>query len=301
MQIILDGHFNHLEHLLDQVQHFDLDFRLLGSGGFKGIMKQLVSEKVFLGYARFHRSLDQVGSTPPDYRTFVIVGHHCDGFYWRNHQITQNNLLIFPNSNELHSASHGDFEVFTISLHLDYIEQLIDDFGLQEIPNKQEVVPMGSYTAYELRSLAATIIQSSGGEAAQTLAYELAEKVVITASKPLSKKIASLRKRDIAVDKIVEFIRNNPNPASNLDHLCRLANVSERTLQYAFKDRYGIAPNTFVKRWHLNTVRRQLLLANSEETTINKICIELNISHQSQFATDYKKLFGELPSETLNH
>ena len=84
-------------------------------------------------------------------------------------------LLIFPSSNELHNASHTDFEVFTISIHLDYIEQLIDDFGLNKIPNKQEVVPMDEPIAYELRSLAATIIQSSGGEAAQVSADNLAE------------------------------------------------------------------------------------------------------------------------------
>jgi len=299
MQIILDTHFKHLEHFLEQVQYFDLDFRLLGTGGFKGSLKQLVSQRVFLGYGRFHRGLDQVGATPPGYRTFVIIGHACSGFRWCGHQITQNDLLIFSSSNEFHSASHSDFEVFTISIHLDYIEQLIDNFGLKEIPNKQEVVRMDEPLAYELRNLATTVIQSSGGEAAQALAHNLAEKLIITAAESHSTKIINLRKRDLAVNKVVEFVRNTPSPTSNLAQLCRIANVSERTLQYAFKERYGIAPNTFVKRWNLNTVR--LLLAHPDDTTVNKICMTFNISHQSQFATDYKKLFAELPSETLNN
>ena len=72
MQIILD---THLEHFLDEVQYWDLDFRLLGIGGFEGSVKQLASQNVLLSYARLRRGLDQTGATPPDYRTFVILGH----------------------------------------------------------------------------------------------------------------------------------------------------------------------------------------------------------------------------------
>ena len=300
MQIILDTHFKHIEHFLDRVQHWDLDFKLLGIGGFEGSVKQLASQNVLLAYARFHRGLDQTGATPPGFRTYVILGHTCSGFRWRGHQITQNDLLIFPDSNELHSASHMDFEVFTVSIHLDYIEQLSDDFGLSTIPNKLEVLHMDAHTADELRSLAAIIVQSSGGEAAQVLAYKLTEKIVIAAAETRPEKMTTLRKRDMAVDKVVEFVRSTPNPTSELAQLCRIANVSERTLQYAFKERYGIAPYTFVKRWNLNTARRQILLDSPGDTTINKICMDLNFMHQGQFAADYRKLFAELPSETLN-
>jgi len=142
-------------------------------------------------------------------------------------------------------------------------------------------------------------LQSSGGELAQVLVHKLAEKLVITAAETSSKKITNLRKRDIAVDKVVEFIRNTPNLTAELVQLCRIANVSERTLQYAFKERYGIAPNTFVKRWNLNIARCQLLAANPVEANISAICQKLGFQHQGQFATDCKKLFAELPSETL--
>ena len=158
---------------------------------------------------------------------------------------------------------------------------------------------MDVYVAQELRSLAATIIQSSGGETAQVLAHKFAEKLVIFAAEASSKKITNIRKRDIAVDKVLEFVRNTPTPTTELAQLCRIANVSERTLQYAFKERYGIAPNTFVKRWNLNSVRRQLLVANPAEINISAVSQNLGFIHQSQFAADYKKLFAELPSETL--
>ena len=299
MQIILDSHFKILERFLDEVQYWDIDFRLLGVSGFEGSLKQLFSQNVLLTYARYQGNLNHLGATPPGYRTFVIPRDTCRDFLWRGYKITQNDLLIFPNSNELHGSSISNFEVFTVSVHLNYIEQLIDDFCLKKIPDKQEVVHMDAPVAQELRNLATTITRSSGGEAAQILAHELAEKLVIATADSSSKRIPNLRRRDMAVDKVVEFVRNTPVPTADLARLCRIANVSERTLEYAFKERYGIAPSVFVKCWKLNTIRRQLLAANPVETNISALSQRFGFLHQSQFAADYKKLFAELPSQTL--
>jgi len=46
MHIVLDTHFNSLEQFIGEVQHFDLDFRLLGTGGFVGQVKQLISPNI---------------------------------------------------------------------------------------------------------------------------------------------------------------------------------------------------------------------------------------------------------------
>ncbi|MFW2440786.1 MAG: helix-turn-helix domain-containing protein [Arenicellales bacterium] len=81
--------------------------------------------------------------------------------------------------------------------------------------------------------------------------------------------------------------------------MCRVARVSERTLQYAFRERYGIAPNTFVKRWKLNSVRQSLLLADTEADNVFSIAMGHGFHHQGQFAADYRELFAELPSRTL--
>jgi len=299
MQLILDSHFDQLEHFVNEVRHWDLDYRLLSTGGFEGSLKQLSSRDVMLTDARYTGSLDHRGTTPSGYRTFIVPGYTCKDYLWRGCQITQNNLVVYPLDNELQGSSNRYFEVFTISIRLDYIDQLIDDFCLKKLHNKQEVVRLEAHVAQDLLSLATTIIQSAGGEVAQVLARKLAEKLVIAAAESSPIKISNFRRRDIAVDKVLEFVRDSPFPTSELAHLCRVANVSERTLQYAFKERYSIAPNTFVKRWKLNTIRRQLLGADPVETNLSAVCQRFGFLHQSQFAADYKKLFAELPSETL--
>ena len=155
MQIVLNTHFNNLEQFIDEVQHWDFDFRLLGTGGFLGHVKQFISRDVLISYARFHRGLDQAGATPPGYRTFVILGKGCKGFWWRGHQVTNNDLLIFPQSGELRCASNADFEIITISVREPYLEQLGEDLGLVGLAKStHEVIRLDSRTAQTLRALA---------------------------------------------------------------------------------------------------------------------------------------------------
>ena len=302
MQIVLDTHFTNVEQFMHEVQQWDLDFRLLGTGGFLGQVKQLVSRDVLIGYARFQRSLDQTGATPLGYRTFVILGKGCRGFWWRGHMVTNSDLLVFPRSNELYSASGEDFEVFTISVREAYLEQLNDDLGLLPglADSKREVIRLEPVIAQELRTLAGKIVRYMGGATAQATAQELVERLAICTAKQYPVSRHSIRMRDLAVYRVVEYIRSVPAHTSDLAMLCRIARVSERTLQYAFKERYGISPNVFVKRWNLNSARRLLLQADPAETNVNDIAMNLGYFHQSQFAADYRKLFAELPSETLS-
>jgi AraC family ethanolamine operon transcriptional activator len=300
MQIVLDTSFNNLDQFIEKIQHWDLDFRMLDIGGFSGKVKQLVSRDMLISYAQFCRGLDQSGATPLGYWTFVILGKSCKGFWWRGHQITRDDLLVFPLNAELRCASYEDFEVATISLQISYLEQLADDLGLPKFPGRaREVIRLDSCFANGLRYLSGKIIGFAHHPLALAATQALAEKLVICAAQHHPAKNTLLRQRDLAVDRVVEYVRGTPVPTSELARLCRIARVSERTLQYAFKERYGIPPNVFVKRWNLNTARRLLSVASPSETTVCDIASKLGFLHPSQFATDYKRLFAELPSLTL--
>ena len=300
MQAVLDTRFHDLEQFMQEVQHWDLDFRVMDTGGFQGRLKQLVAENVLVSYARFQRVLDQAGATPPGFRTFAILGKACNGFWWRGQPVTNNDLLAFPPSNELQSFSRRDFEVFTVSLRESCLVQLVNDLGIPFNPTgKREVIPLEPRAIHELRTLASMIVRATNTIAASAISQVLAERLLVSAYTRAADKRASMRKRDLAVDRVTEYIRSTPAPVSELAGLCRIAAVSERTLQYAFRERYGMPPNVYIRRWNLNTARRLLLQADPTEATVNGIAMDLGFHHQGQFATDYRKLFLETPSMTL--
>ena len=78
-----------------------------------------------------------------------------------------------------------------------------------------------------------------------------------------------------------------------------ITNVSERTLEYAFRERFGQSPKTFTLTYRLNNVRKILRHADPDADRIYEIAGHYGFLHMGQFTSDYKRLFGELPSETL--
>jgi len=71
-------------------------------------------------------------------------------------------------------------------------------------------------------------------------------------------------------------------------------------LQYAFRKRFGMPPKSYLLAMRLNGVRRGLKNADTTSSTITDLATQWGLWHMSQFAADYRRLFGELPSETMH-
>ena len=81
--------------------------------------------------------------------------------------------------------------------------------------------------------------------------------------------------------------------------LCRVAAVSERSLEYAFKEVMGMTPVTYLIRVRLHRVRQALLAATQGSTTVSTEALNWGFWHFGESSRAYKECFGELPSETL--
>ena len=86
-----------------------------------------------------------------------------------------------------------------------------------------------------------------------------------------------------------------------LSELCETARVSERTLQYAFRDIMGMSPLTYLHRLRLHRARDEMQKAQNKSTTVTDVAMNWGFWHFGEFSRAYKNCFGELPSETLKH
>ncbi|MBD8875803.1 AraC family transcriptional regulator [Labrenzia polysiphoniae] len=82
--------------------------------------------------------------------------------------------------------------------------------------------------------------------------------------------------------------------------ICTELGISERTLQYAVREYVGLTPVAYLRMCRLNHVRRMLAASDPETTTITRVAMRFGFLHLGRFAGDYKRVFGETPSETLN-
>jgi AraC family transcriptional regulator, ethanolamine operon transcriptional activator len=81
--------------------------------------------------------------------------------------------------------------------------------------------------------------------------------------------------------------------------LCRAGAVSERALEYAFKEVMGMTPVAYLIRLRLHRVRQALLAATHGVTTVSAVALDWGFWHFGEFSRAYKDCFGELPSDTL--
>ena len=99
--------------------------------------------------------------------------------------------------------------------------------------------------------------------------------------------------------RVTSYIENNVREDIALSDLVEVSGMSARTLYAGFSDAYGIGPMAYLKRVRLGRCRDDLLAANPDLEFVGDIAANWGFYHLSSFARDYRRDFGELPSESL--
>ena len=109
----------------------------------------------------------------------------------------------------------------------------------------------------------------------------------------------TLQKRSLVVKIAEEYALSQKGANLYVTDLCRVTGVSERALEYAFKDVMGLTPVAYLIRLRLHRVRHALLAAPPGSTTIAIEALRWGFWHFGEFSRAYNDCFGELPSDTL--
>jgi AraC family transcriptional regulator, ethanolamine operon transcriptional activator len=115
----------------------------------------------------------------------------------------------------------------------------------------------------------------------------------------LSRSDRTRRAQDLIVKKAEDFASSEAGERIHVGDLCRVAGVSERSLEYAFKEILDTTPMAYLIRLRLHRVRRALLAPSRGSTTVSAEALGFGFWHFGEFSRAYRKCFGELPSETL--
>ncbi|MFK8397799.1 helix-turn-helix domain-containing protein [Pseudomonas sp. BGr12] len=101
------------------------------------------------------------------------------------------------------------------------------------------------------------------------------------------------------IQRVLERLRQSPQDNLSLFDLSQAAGVSERKLQYVFREYAGMSPTQWLRTHRLNSARRDLLVSSARDTTVAHVAMRWSFWHLGRFAAAYLALFGEHPSTTL--
>jgi AraC family ethanolamine operon transcriptional activator len=111
--------------------------------------------------------------------------------------------------------------------------------------------------------------------------------------------LPSPSRRRAIVSNARQYVLANLERPVTVPELCKRLYVSRRTLQYCFQEILGMAPTSYLRAVRLNGARRELRQARHESVSVQDVAAAWGFWHFSQFAVDYRKLFGVKPSQTL--
>lgn len=107
--------------------------------------------------------------------------------------------------------------------------------------------------------------------------------------------------RDPRLQRVSDFIEQQHQWDYQPEVLCEMAGMSLRNLYYAFERDYATTPFRFHRNCKLGRVRFALLQDPAQVHPISWYATNEGFFHLSRFASQYRQLFGELPSATVRH
>ena len=103
-----------------------------------------------------------------------------------------------------------------------------------------------------------------------------------------------------AIVRTVEDWVDGQSPGTvQISDLCRALRLSRRTLQRAFTETLGLGPARYLTTRRLSAVRQALQRGDPAATTVTDTAANYGFWELGRFAKDYRRMFGERPSETL--
>jgi AraC family ethanolamine operon transcriptional activator len=102
------------------------------------------------------------------------------------------------------------------------------------------------------------------------------------------------------VTKALDVIHDSELDQISAAELCAHTRCSQRTLEKGFSSRFGVTPKKYINRLRLARVYKGLRNSGARDCdSIIELAGIQGFWHMGQFAADYRRIYGELPSDTL--
>ncbi|MGI9242030.1 MAG: helix-turn-helix domain-containing protein [Verrucomicrobiales bacterium] len=105
--------------------------------------------------------------------------------------------------------------------------------------------------------------------------------------------------RQKIIDRSMALVKPFADEPVTVGQMAAAAEVSERTLETAFKEYFSATPTHYLQLRQLHQISRALKEADPGKTSVTDVLTRHGVWQFGRFAARYRRLFGELPSETL--
>lgn len=297
------------DEISEAARAWDAEFRPMERPRAESRLVQILGSPALLSYAELGARVEQRGASPRGRRTFALLKQGAPEIIWCGSPADAETLLCFDEGGDFESSSPSGFAVHTLSItteHLESIAERAELGSLRRLGSGARRVLLAPGEAKRLCAGLSHVIRcidrdpAAAADPGIRLAIEddLATAMLSAAvghahqapPAPASIRAGALRRA-------LDFIDAHAADAPRIADVCTASGASERTLRYAFYERFEMSPKAYLQGVRLNGVRRELR-RRGDRPSVSAAANHWGFWHLGQFAADYRRLFGELPSET---
>ena len=280
------------------------EYDQMSDGCFYGCVDKLTSRNLHVFKEETSRALRQQCQIWTDAIWFGIPLEGDSNFRINGQNLTPNSLATRSGDQSFELVTPENFQIYGVVLESELLNRMASLQGvkLREWDIfKSPTLELSPQKLMMLKSCLSTIMDESSHKMDSHIREDLLMTCLLNAlpneANP-PKLLPSYQHRKVVVERVKEYMKSHQQLPVTITELCQIAYVSRRTLQYSFETILGYSPLQFLRLTRLNQVRRALKNAD-KDSTVTENAEKWGFTHAGQFSHDYKKTFGESPSQTL--
>ncbi|TDO95782.1 helix-turn-helix domain-containing protein [Marinomonas balearica] len=290
----------HADNLTDWNQEYDQTSR----GSFFGSITELAFSDLQVFQEYTSQALQQKCIVWSDSVWLGIPVENQEASRINGLSIHPNTIMCRPGDYEFQLTTPEDYDLYGMVVQLESLMNTAQIHGVEL--NWKELMQHGrlaipEQTLRDVRIVLQRMLDMSAHTKANRMSHDVLMMALLEVLKEETPQPASTQtfhRRKEVVDAARSFIEAHSDTPLTVTDLCQVTNVSRRTLQYSFESIIGMSPIQYLRISRLNGARRNLLKSHGN-ATVSDVAATWGFWHLSQFAKDYKTLFGEKPSQTL--
>ena len=286
-------HFFDSEFLKSVVSDSDTRHQQVTAGKFEGKLKRTILPDIIIDHGEYNLKLIAQGAFSPNTVTFMIVHRTDETGKVCGADLIGGSLIVLP----VHADAEFTIPQHTIWTAINVPKKHLEKYGLKVTRTQLFTLDKKTFTHFNQTYLRIEKQLSEGIESQKVL-QDMILSHFIGAIESLENKLElrysdgymmALNVRDYIIENIVEPLQ--------MYKICQLTNKSVRTIERTFKQVFNLTVREYHSSYRLALVRQTLI--HDKNTSVSNAALKYGYLHLSRFSSNYKKLFKELPSNTL--
>jgi AraC family ethanolamine operon transcriptional activator len=300
------------EEMRETLTGWDHRYSQLDDGAFEGSVLFSQLDKLQISRNKWGRKLHYQGTSPRDTFGLALTLDQKNNARWMGVEASRNDVIVQRPGAEADYISSERWDALVITIPKDVFKQVAFDItGIESniLPKMHGVAPLSPDAHDRLsrfgleyfRILDQSIKRSATSELlapmAQSITHMLITELVRDNGSRVGKPSMSRARKIVRFSE--DYVRNSKERPLKMGDICHALHISERTLYYAFRQAVDMTPTHWLRIHRLNHVHCDLRNSDPKNSLVKQIALRHGFVHMGNLSQNYRRLFGETPSCTL--